>query len=390
MLKQIDQASLQAAVDTAVKQMLVPGAVVLVCTPKGVNTVLSGTLQRGTQTPPATSTHYRIGSNTKTMTSATILLLAQEGKLKLSDPISAYVPDVPNGDKITIEQLLKMRSGLYNYTDAPELSATMDADPAKVWTPQEVLAIAFRHPPNAAPGTEYEYNNTNFVLLGLVAEKVGGGPLGKQFQERLYGPLGLGQTSLPAPEDNTIPAPGSHGYLYGGSAYAMTDEPYPADMQAAMRDGTLEPIDYTNQNPSYAAAAGGAISTAEDIATWIKSLATGKVFDADMQRQWLGSFQAEDPAAGASGQQYGYGIAYQQIAPNVGLHFHGGEMPGFNSFMGHDLANDVTMVIWTNLTLDPAGRTTANVLLPTVLNQVYAGLNLPTAPPPTPTPSPTS
>lgn len=389
MLKQIDHATLQASVDAAVKRMLVPGAVVLVCTPQGNHAVLSGTLQRDTQTPPAASTHFRIGSNTKTMTAATILLLAQEGRLKLGDPISAYVPDVPDGENITIEQLLKMRSGLYNYTDAPELSATLDADPAKVWTSQDALAIAFRHPPNFAPGAEYEYNNTNYILLGLVAEKVGGGPLGTQFQERLYGPLGLDQTSLPAPEDNTIPDPGSHGYLYGGSAHAMTDAPYPADMQAAMRDGTLAPIDYTNQNPSYAAAAGGAISTAENIATWIKSLVTGKVLNADMQQRWLDSLQAEDPNAGANGQQYGYGIVYQQIAPNVALHFHGGEMPGFNSFMGHDLANDVTMVIWTNLTVDPDSRPTANALLPTVLNQVYAGLNLPTAPAPAPAPSPT-
>ncbi|GAA1408160.1 serine hydrolase domain-containing protein [Catellatospora coxensis] len=390
MLKQLDQASLQAAVDTAAKQMLVPGAVVLVCTPQGATTVLSGTLQRGAQTPPATGTHFRIGSNTKTMTAATVLLLAQEGRLKLSDPISRYVPDVPDGDDITIEQLLKMRSGLYNYTDAPEFSAMLDADLAKVWTPQETLAIAFRHPPNFAPGAEYEYCNTNYTLLGLVAEKVGGGPLGGQFQQRLYGPLGLDQTSLPAPEDAAIPDPGSRGYLYGGSSHAMTDEPYPADMQAAMRDGTLAPIDYTNQNPSYATAAGGAISTAENLATWIKSLVTGRVFDAGMQQRWLDSLQAQNPDAGPDGQQYGYGIVYQQVAPNVGLHFHGGEMPGFNSFMAHDLANDVTMVIWTNLTVDPDSRPTANALVPTVLNQVYAGLDLPTTPAPTPAPSPTS
>ncbi len=389
MLKPIDQAALQAAVDDALKQMLVPGAVVLVCTPQGPHTVVSGTMQRGTQTPPAASTHFRIGSNTKSMTASTILLLAQEGKLKLSDPVSAYVPDVPNGENITIEQLLKMRSGLYNYTNAPEFSATLDAEPAKVWTPQEVLAIAFKRPPNFAPGAEYEYDNTNYALLGLVAEKVGASPLGKQFQDRLYGPLGLTDTLLPAPEDNTIPAPASHGYLYGGSAHAMTDAPYPADEQAAMRTGSLEPIDYTNQNPSYATAAGGAISTAANIATWIRSLVTGKVLNADMHKQWLDSLQPENPDGGAYGQKYGYGISYQQVAPHAALHFHGGEMPGFNSFMGHDLENDVTIVVWTNLTVDPTSRPTANALLPTILNQIYTGLNLPTMPTPAPTPAPT-
>ena len=117
----------------------------------------------------------------------------------------------------------------------------------------------------------------------------------QQFQDRLFGPLGLQQTSLPAADDTSIPAPYSHGYMYGGSSYAMVDEPYPADVQAAARAGTLQPIDYTNQNPSYATAAGGAISTADNMATWIRALVSGKVFNADYQQQWLHSLQPEDP-----------------------------------------------------------------------------------------------
>ena len=131
----------------------------------------------GATTPPRADTHFRIASNTKTMTAAVIVQLAQEGKLSLDDPVSKYVPGVPNGDNITIAELLEMRSGLYNYTDAPELSASLDRDPTKVWTPDELLAIAFAHPPNFPPGTAYEYNNTNYALLGLIAEKVDGKPL---------------------------------------------------------------------------------------------------------------------------------------------------------------------------------------------------------------------
>ena len=82
---------------------------------------------------------------------------------------------MPNGDHITIAELLEMRSGLYNYTDAPELSASLDRDPTKVWTPDEVLAIAFKQPPNFPPGTAFEYNNTNYVLLGLIAEELDDG-----------------------------------------------------------------------------------------------------------------------------------------------------------------------------------------------------------------------
>ncbi len=89
------------------------------------------------------------------------LQLAQEGQLSLSDPISKYVRGVPNGDDITIAELLDMRSGLYNYTDAPELSASLDRAPTRVWTPDELLAIAFTRPPNFPPGVAYQYNNTN-------------------------------------------------------------------------------------------------------------------------------------------------------------------------------------------------------------------------------------
>ncbi|MFF3721032.1 serine hydrolase domain-containing protein [Streptomyces erythrochromogenes] len=377
-LKQIDPAALQAAMERAAEALMVPGAMVLLRTPQGTFRASVGTTELGAADPPAAGTHFRIASNTKTLTSALVLLLAQEGRLRLADPVSDYVPGVPNGRNITVEQLLKMRSGLYNYTDAPELSASLDVEPAKARTPQEMLAIAFSRPPNFPPGTAYEYSNTNYALLGLVAEKAGGQPLERQFRERLTGPLALKGTSLPGIRDTSLPAPSSHGYMYGGTAYALTDKPYPADVRRAAESGKLKPLDYTRQNPSYAYAAGGAVSTAEDLATWIRSLTTGKVLNPAFQKQWLDSPQAEDPAA-PEGQKYGYGIAYQRFNPKAAMYFHGGELPGFNSFMGHDPDNDVTLVVWTNLTLSPDGRTTANSMLPTILNQVYAGLSLPGA-----------
>jgi len=381
-LKTIDPQAFQAVVDATAKQLKVPGAMVVLRTPQGNFNAAFGTTELGAQTSPDAITHFRIASNTKTMTAALIVLLAQDGKLKFTDPVSAYVPDVPNGENITVAELLKMRSGLYGYTADPALAAAMDADPGKAWTTREVLDIAFRHPTQFAPDASYEYSNTNYALLGLVAEKVGGRPLAQQFQERLFGPVGLTHTSLPAADDISMPAPYSHGYMYGGSLYALADDPYPADMQAAAQAGTLQPIDYTNQNSSYASAAGGAISTAEDLVTWMKALVSGKVFNADYHQQWLTSLQAEDPGA-PDGQKYGYGISYQRFGPKAAMFYHGGELPGFNSFMGYDPDNDVALVIWTNLTLSPEGKTTAQAMLPVVLDEIYAGLSL--APPPTPT-----
>src|SRR6266513_1884210 len=214
-LKPINQAALQTIVDTTAKELLIPGAVVLLRTPQGDFTAASGTTQLNTKNPPRADTHFRIASNTKTMTAAVIMQLAQESKLGLNDPVSKYVPSVPNGDNITIAQLLEMRSGLYNYTNDPIISATIDTDPAKVWTPAELLAIAFAHPPNFPPGAKYEYVNTNYALLGLVAEKVVGNSLAQAMQDRLFGTLGLQHTLLPASNVSTIHEPFSHGYLYG-------------------------------------------------------------------------------------------------------------------------------------------------------------------------------
>jgi len=369
-LKPIDKAALQNLVARTAKELLIPGAVVLLRTPEGEFTVSYGTTLLGANSPPGADTHFRIASNTKTMTAAVIVLLAQEGKLSFDDPISKYIPSVPNGDNITIAQLLEMRSGLYNYTNDPIISKTIDTEPAKVWTPAEVLAIAFAHPPNFPPGKEYEYNNTNYALLGLVAEKVDGKTLAQIMHDRLFGPQNMQHTELPSSTVNTIPEPYSHGYLYGSSSVALVGEPpYSPEVQAAARAGTLLPKDYTDVNHSNAAAAGGVISTAEDLATWIKALVGGKVFNADYQRRWFDSLQPEDPSK-PEGQKYGYGIAQLSWGPNT-IYFHGGETPGYNSKISYDPANDMTLIVWTNLTVSLDGQQTANTLWVKVLDQIY-------------------
>lgn len=369
-LKPIDQASLQAMVETTAKELMIPGAVVLLRTPQGEFTVGYGTTLLGANSPPRADTHFRIASNTKTMTAAVIVLLAQENKLSLDDPVSKYVPDVPDGDKITITELLNMRSGLYTYDDDPDFWTVLERDPTKVWSPAEVLAVAFKHPPYFPPGTDFHYSNTNYALLGLIAEKIEGKPLVSCFQDRLFGPLGLKDTLLPASTSNTLPDPYSHGYLYGGCSFRLlTDKPYPPDIQAAAKAGTLKPDDCTSQNSSYATAAGGVISTANDLATWIQALVGGKVLNAEYQRRWLDSLQPE-VASKPEGQKYGYGISQISWGPNT-IYFHGGEMPGFNSKISYDPTNQLTLIIWTNLTVSLDGQQTANTLFVKMLDHVY-------------------
>jgi D-alanyl-D-alanine carboxypeptidase len=165
-LKPFDPVAFQGAVEATAKG----GRHGSVRTPQGDFAFGYGATKLGGTSPPRGDTHFRIASNTKTMTTAVIVLLAQEGKLRFDDPVSKYVSGVPNGDNITISELLKMRSGLYNYTSAPELAESLDRDPTRASTPEELLVIAFKRPPLFAPGTAYDYCNTNYVLLGLIID----------------------------------------------------------------------------------------------------------------------------------------------------------------------------------------------------------------------------
>src|SRR5919106_1716091 len=99
-------------------------------------------------------------------------------------------------------------------------------------------------------------------------------------------------------------------------------------------------------------------------------LGRGKVFNADFQQQWLASPEAPEPGE-PSMQKYGYGILTLTFGPNV-IYYHEGEMPGYQSFMGYDPGNDVTLVIWTNLTLALDGQPTANALMVKILDEIYA------------------
>src|SRR5439155_14112722 len=165
------------------------------------------------------------------------------------------------------------------------------------------------------------------------------------FQDPWFGPWGLTVTLPPPSTSNTLPDPSSHGYLFGGCSFSnLVDKPYPPDLQAAARAGTLKPDDCTSQNPSYATAAGGVISTANDLATWIQALVGGKVLNADYQRQWLDSVQLEDPSK-PDGLKYGYGISQLGWGANA-VYFHGVEMPGFNFFIVYDHCSNMTLVVW--------------------------------------------
>jgi D-alanyl-D-alanine carboxypeptidase len=219
------------------------------------------------------------------MTAAVILQLVQEGKLRLEDPVAKYRPEVPNGQNITIAQMLEMRSGLFSYTFDETFEARLDAEPEYMWRPGELLGIAFAHPPSFTPGAGYEYSNTNTVLLGLRIEQLTGKSLEDQFRQRIFQPLGLKQTTMPVDKDNRIPTPHPHGYMFGTNLSTLTEPGAPASERTAAENGTLRPDDFTGISPSWAWAAGSAISTANDLARYIEALADGELLNADQQRE---------------------------------------------------------------------------------------------------------
>jgi D-alanyl-D-alanine carboxypeptidase len=131
--------------------------------------------------------------------------------------------------------------------------------------------------------------------------------------------------------------------------------------------GTLLPNDVTDNNPSWGWAAGAGISTTADLADWAAALVGGGLLDDEMQKQRLDSPMPVDPAA-PEGSAYGPAIARYGA-----LYGHTGELPGYNSFMGHDPERDITVIAWSNLMSAPDGRLTANVLAEAVIAELYPG-----------------
>lgn len=363
----LDTAALEQTVTTMAADLLVPGVVVDVRSPRGTLQKSFGTGTRGGDTPIGLDDRVRVGSNTKTWTGTVILQLVGEGRLALTDPISRFRPDVPNGQNITIDMLLRMTSGLANYTTSVELNRALDQQPGRVWTPDELLRLAFTEPPVFAPGQGFLYSNTNTVLLGVVAEQLDAKPLRQVFADRLFTPLGMTGTSFPDVTDASIPSPHPQGYFFGTNEGTITSSELSDDDQAAARNGEVQPEDVTDTNPSWGWSAGAGISTANDLTTWVRALVGGTLLPADLQSARLAGTTPIDPDDPMS-PAYGQNLA--KFGPVYG---HSGELPGFNSFMGYDPASDTSVVVWTNLAPSVEGKDPASGIAKALIQQIYQG-----------------
>lgn len=227
-------ARLDKTIEDVRKQAGIPGVVVGLWMPgKGEYVRATGVADTVTGRPMQTDGYVRIGSETKTFTVTALLKLVDDGRIGLDDPISRYVHGVPKGDRITLRQLAEMRSGLFPYTSDEDFVHDLLSDPQRSFTPEEVLAYGFKHRNTFKPGAQFEYSNTNLVLLGLVVEKVTGQRLQDFVRNRVLRPAHLRHTLFP--EGAEFPEPHPRGY---------TDQTL---------DGAV--ADATDWNPSWAWAA---------------------------------------------------------------------------------------------------------------------------------------
>ncbi|MEU6950313.1 serine hydrolase domain-containing protein [Streptomyces sp. NPDC046316] len=311
------EARLDQAIQDVMREAQVPGAMVSLSAPgKGEYVKTFGIADKTTEAPMNTDLYMRIGSVTKTFTVTALLELVDQGKVGLDDTIDKYVDGVPNGDRITLRQLAEMRSGLFNYSADEGFFKDLTSDPERAWTPQQLIDISFKHPVNFQPGAEFEYCNTNLVLLGLVVEKAGGQPLNDFLQKNVIEPAGLRHTVFPT--DAAFPTPHAHGYTN--------------------QTATGQVEDSTDWNPSWGWAAGAMISQLEDLRTWARVLATGTLLTPETQAQRLDVIPTPIPGAG-------YGLGIFNVRGWIG---HNGSLPGYESLVVYLPVARATMVVMLN------------------------------------------
>ena len=359
-------ATLQPVLEQIAKDLLVTGAVVEVRSPElGDWTSTIGTrTYRGTDAVQV-GDHIRIGSVTKTWTGTVVLQLVDEGKLRLDDPVATYRPDVPNGQNITIAQMLSMRSGLGNYTTSPDVNRRMDADPGTVFDPEELIRIGLALPTKFPPGEGFYYSNTNTVLLGRIVEQITGDSLESEIQRRVLDRVGMAESSFPPTSSAALADPHPAGYTYGTNVETAESNVLSPEKQAAARAGTLAPMDVTFTNPSWAWSAGAGISNADDLTRYAQALVAGGLLSPEMQKTRMDSVQPIDPA---DPQSPAYGLALARFGPVYG---HTGELPGFNTFTGYDPDRKISVVVWSSLAPSVDGQDPAVQMAKAIIGELY-------------------
>ena len=325
---------LDAAIAKRMQENDLPGVVVGVWVPgEGEYVVARGKANLRTGEKRDLGNPFRIGSITKTFTATAVSQLVEEGKLSKNDKLSKWYPDFPNAEKITIEHLLRMQSGIVMPEGEPEQYSTTE----EVIEGSAKQGIVF-----GTPGQRTEYSDINYILLGEIIRKVSGNDTGDQLTQTILKPLGLKHTIYSFNNDfNDLPGD-LHGYTLDLSTGELKDAP----------SLPLAPV----------GAAGAMISDLSDLKTWAKAVCTGKLLKPETQKAHL---QTQYLSGGPDFAEYGEGI--MKMGEFCG---HPGIQPGFNSQMWYLPEKDATIIVNVNR-FDPSAPPPAVVLFETITKILF-------------------
>ncbi|MEU6233598.1 serine hydrolase domain-containing protein [Kitasatospora sp. NPDC047058] len=264
-----------------------------------------GDLATGAKVP--VDGQVRIGSTTKTFTAVVVLQLVGEGRIGLDASVDTYLPGLVRGDgidgrRITVRQLLQHTSGLPEYEDRVDDALREH----RYLEPRDVLDIALRHKADFDPGAKFAYSSTNYVVAGLIVQRVTGRPLAEEMDRRIVQRLGLRHTYFPAPGDMTL------------------RERHPEGYQRDSADAPLS--DVTELDPSPAWAAGQLVSTNSDVNRFFTALLAGQLLPAAQLAQMRTTVPIGDTGAG-----YGLGIISRPLSCGGVAWGHGGDIPGYET-----------------------------------------------------------
>lgn len=266
--------------------------------------------------PLTPDTVLRLGSITKQFTSTAILMLAEEGKLSVSDEIGKYLPGYPtNGKKITIEHLLNHTSGIVSYTSKRSFIENLGKD----MTVAEMIDSFKNDPLDFEPGSKWKYNNSGYFLLGAIIEKVSGMPYARFVEQRIFVPLGMNNTAYEGFDRGTAPKAAGYtasGKQFGPNLVVSMTQPY---------------------------AAGALVSTVDDMARWDAAVSSGKLLKA---ASWQQAFTpAVIPGGAPTNYGYGWQLGTLRGVPTV---YHGGSINGFKTFAMRVPSEHVYVAVLSN------------------------------------------
>jgi peptidoglycan/LPS O-acetylase OafA/YrhL/CubicO group peptidase (beta-lactamase class C family) len=343
----------QDLLDNVVDDGFVPGMVLSVSVPGYAPwSGASGLADRAQGRAMVPDTPVRIASVSKMFTAVVVLQLVEEGRLTLDEPIATWLPDsVPGGSRITVRQLLQHTTGLYDYLEDRTLIGEMQRDTRYVWEPQELVDYASRFPQRAIG--RWDYSSTNYVVLGMLVERVTGQPLAQQVRQRIFDPLGMRHAAF-LPQE---PAPTmlAHGYSYEN--------------------------DLTTSSMSFAFATANLAMTTSDLERFGRALFSEGLLQAETRDIMLGQFVSGRGQYDMPALEYGLGVMRNRLA--IGPAANGDQRPaatnlvlghiggygGFRSILWYAPDSGVVIAIGLN-----QAQTDPNDLAAAVLDNVLLGI----------------